>query len=71
MVYLGIEFGFKVYRLFDSETKRIKISRDVVFDEDKSWNWSNFILMNDDYDEGFEIEIRGVSEKREFEGTQV
>ena len=70
LVHLGTEPGSKAYRLLDPETKRIKISRDVVFDEDKSWNWSNFTSMNDDHDEGFEIEIRGVSEKRELEGTQ-
>ena len=27
------------YKLFDLKSKQIIISRDVVFDESKSWNW--------------------------------
>jgi hypothetical protein len=29
----------KAYRLFDPATKKIVISRDVSFEEDKGWNW--------------------------------
>ena len=29
----------KAYRLYNPTTKKIHISRDVVFDENKSWNW--------------------------------
>lgn len=40
VIHLGKEPGTKAYRLFNPETKRICISRDVVFEERKSWNWS-------------------------------
>ncbi|KAL8116754.1 hypothetical protein AgCh_023059 [Apium graveolens] len=39
VVYLGKEPGAKAYRLLDPDTKRIYVSRDVVFEERKPWNW--------------------------------
>jgi len=40
LVHLGTEPGSKAYRMFDPTSKRIIVSRDVVFDEDKSWKWN-------------------------------
>jgi transposase InsO family protein len=37
---LGISEESKAYKLYDPDKKKIIVSRDVVFDEDKSWNWS-------------------------------
>ena len=39
LVHLGTEPGSKAYRLFDPISRKIMVSRDVVFDENKSWNW--------------------------------
>ena len=39
LVHLGTEPGSKAYRLLDPQTKKIVVSRDVVFDETKGWNW--------------------------------
>ncbi|KAG7551914.1 Zinc finger CCHC-type superfamily [Arabidopsis thaliana x Arabidopsis arenosa] len=41
LVHLGTEPGSKAYRLLDPSRKKIIISRDVVFDENKSWKWNN------------------------------
>lgn len=41
LVHLGTEPGSKAYRLFDPVSKRITVSRDIVFMEDESWNWSS------------------------------
>lgn len=41
LVHLGTEPGSKAYRMFDPTNKKIVVSRDVVFDEHKTWNWSN------------------------------
>jgi hypothetical protein len=41
MVFLGYEEGSKAYRLFDPVANRVHVSRDVVFDEDASWNWGS------------------------------
>lgn len=38
-VMLGVSKESKAYRLYDPETKKIIISRDVQFDEKLRWNW--------------------------------
>ena len=38
-IYLGREPGTKVCRLYDPKTGKINVSRDVVFEENKSWDW--------------------------------
>jgi hypothetical protein len=38
-VLLGISEESKAYRLYDPVSQKILVSRDVVFEEDKSWNW--------------------------------
>ena len=38
-VLLGVSEESKAYRLYDPTSQRIIISRDVVFEEDKSWDW--------------------------------
>lgn len=40
LVHLGTEPGSKAYRLLNPTNRRIVVSRDVVFDEDQSWNWN-------------------------------
>ncbi|KAG7585452.1 Ribonuclease H-like superfamily [Arabidopsis thaliana x Arabidopsis arenosa] len=41
LVHLGTEPGTKAYRLLDPTNRKIVVSRDVVFDESKSWTWSH------------------------------
>ncbi|RVW38412.1 Retrovirus-related Pol polyprotein from transposon TNT 1-94 [Vitis vinifera] len=38
-VLLGVSEESKAYRLYDLVSKKIVVSRDVVFEEDKCWNW--------------------------------
>jgi hypothetical protein len=40
MIFVGYEPGSTVYRCYDPHTKSVLISRDVVFVEDASWNWT-------------------------------
>ena len=40
LIHLGTEPGSKAYRLYDPTHRRIVISKDVVFDERKSWKWN-------------------------------
>lgn len=40
LVHLGTEPGSKAYMLLDPDTKRIVVSRDVHFTEEKEWNWN-------------------------------
>jgi hypothetical protein len=40
MVYLGVEEGSKAHRLYNPHTRRIVVSRDVVFQENVPWEWN-------------------------------
>ncbi|GKA44214.1 putative RNA-directed DNA polymerase [Tanacetum coccineum] len=39
MVYFGVEDGTKGNRLYDPQDRKLRVSRDVVFDEKESWDW--------------------------------
>ena len=41
LVHLGTEPGSKAYRMLDPTTRKIIVSRDVVFDENSGWKWNN------------------------------
>jgi len=49
MVYLGVEEGSEAYRLYDPNTRRIVVSRDVIFEEDVPWQWGA------EFDEGADL----------------
>ena len=38
LVHLGTEPGSKAYRLFDPLSRRIVVSRDVIFEENRAWD---------------------------------
>lgn len=40
VVYFGREPGTKAHRLYDPAENKIYVSRDVVFDEPKTWTWA-------------------------------
>jgi len=39
MVYFGVEEGSKAHRLYDPQSGRIVVSRDVIFEENEVWKW--------------------------------
>jgi hypothetical protein len=39
MVLIGYEPGTKAYRHYNPVTDRVHVSRDVVFEEVRLWNW--------------------------------
>ena len=39
-VFLGVSEASKAYKLFNPLTKKIMTSRDVIFDEESTWNWN-------------------------------
>ena len=41
MVYFGVEDRTKIQRLYDPQHEKIYISRDVIFEEEKKWDWYN------------------------------
>lgn len=40
-ILLGVSEESKAYHLFDPVSKKIVISHDVIFEEDKAWDWSD------------------------------
>ncbi|CAA0816053.1 Unknown protein [Striga hermonthica] len=40
MVFIGYDRNTKGYRVFDLVTRRVVVSRDVVFEEEKKWEWN-------------------------------
>jgi hypothetical protein len=39
MVFIGYSVGAKAYRMLEPGTGRVHVSRDVVFDESREWEW--------------------------------
>ncbi|KAL4351723.1 hypothetical protein GQ457_06G023180 [Hibiscus cannabinus] len=62
-VFLGVSEESKAYRLYDPISKRIIISRDVVFEEDCGWNWgeefNNSIQSELDWNHDTESNVEG------------
>ena len=40
-ILLGVCSGTKAYRLYNPATKKVVVSRDVVFSEDENWQWTS------------------------------
>ena len=40
MIFIGYEEGSKAYRVYNPATKKVQITRDVVFEEGRPWTWS-------------------------------
>jgi hypothetical protein len=40
MVFVGYETGTKGYRVYNPATKKVQVSRDVLFEENRPWNWN-------------------------------
>ena len=39
-IFVGYSEETKAYKLYNPETQKVIISRDVTFDEDEAWDWS-------------------------------
>ncbi|KAF0888573.1 hypothetical protein E2562_016042 [Oryza meyeriana var. granulata] len=67
MIFVGYEPGSKAYRAYDPVTRRVHISRDIVFDEEAQWEWDDKAIMGDDTD--FTIEYTSMTGKRQLRHT--
>jgi len=68
-VFIGISDQSKAYKLYDPITKKIIISRNVIFDEEQFWPWSEEgaerqILIN------FEDDEEPTTSRTTIEGSQ-
>jgi hypothetical protein len=53
-VFIGYESGTKGYRLFDPSTRRLVVNRDVIFEENKQWDWDTSMCEGDSQDDTYE-----------------
>uniref|UniRef100_A0A803PAK3 CCHC-type domain-containing protein n=1 Tax=Cannabis sativa TaxID=3483 RepID=A0A803PAK3_CANSA len=44
-IFLGVSDQSKAYKLYNPNTKKIIISRDVIFDEERTWAWNENIVQ--------------------------
>lgn len=75
VVNLGKEPGTKAYRLLDPVSKKVFVSRDVVFQETKSWEWKQSEAQSSDISNplivlGFESDRTETSEGADTEMSQ-
>jgi hypothetical protein len=53
MIFVGYELGSTACRCYNPVTKRVHISRDVIFDEEATWNSSGVQSTEMEYDVSF------------------
>nr|GEV63942.1 ribonuclease H-like domain, reverse transcriptase, RNA-dependent DNA polymerase [Tanacetum cinerariifolium] len=73
MVYLGNEQISKAYRLFNPTTQKIRVSRDVKFKENETWDWKEYMSehINDEPEwTDFKIENLEVTSEHHNQKTQ-
>ena len=70
LVHLGTEPESKAYRLLDPTRKKIVVSRDVVFEEDKRWIWSSNVTNRGSNTDTFSIDIQSFESNNGYSETQ-
>ncbi|XP_013632898.1 PREDICTED: uncharacterized protein LOC106338479 [Brassica oleracea var. oleracea] len=63
VINLGTEPGSKAYKHYDPVAKKIVVSRDVIFDEKKSWDWSTLSATVDEEPGSFKLPHIDVTEE--------
>jgi hypothetical protein len=56
MIFVGYEQGTIGYRVYDPVSRRVRVSRDVVFDESAQWKWGNDAADGEPVSDIFTIE---------------
>ena len=52
-ILIGVSEESKAYRLINPETMKVVINKDLVFEEDKGWNWNQVTKMLKEEEEIF------------------
>lgn len=70
VVHLGKEPGTKAYRLYDPVSKKVHVSRDVIFEEKKSWAWAHEFEIEIADEEKFVVLGLGIDTKQNNENVE-
>jgi hypothetical protein len=60
MVFVGYETGTKGYRVYDPVTKKLQVTREVVFEEHRGWSWDEK-KQNGSTETGVEVEYYSIA----------
>lgn len=82
MIYLGPEEGTKGQRLYNPVTRKLVISRDIHFEENRKWEWSkgalegadmdhSWVEFNVQYNESDPMQADGSSDEVEGHGNNI
>jgi hypothetical protein len=55
MVMISYKAGTKAYRAYNPVNRKLVVTRDVLFEEEKSWNWNSVELVKPISDEIFTV----------------
>jgi len=65
-VFLGVSEACKAYKLYNPLTKKIVTSKDVIFDEEGTWDWSgqqlSLNILEADFEDGDQITTLAIIE---------
>jgi hypothetical protein len=82
MVMIGYETGSKAYRVYNPAMKKVQVTRDVIFEEEKAWAWGDtnelealplndiFHILYDDEGDGDDPEPSGTQLHRGYRKSQ-
>ena len=70
MVFIGYESGTKGYRVFDPSTKKLVISRDVIFDEQQPWDWTSAVESTEQPTDSFIVHYEMTDRNLTTEGIE-
>jgi hypothetical protein len=74
-IFIGYCIQSKGYRLYNPETKKIIVSRNVMFDENTSWRWNSkgvevtMILQNEEDEDSEQSQSEMDNEQPQFEAN--
>lgn len=67
-VFLGVSEACKAYKLYNPLTKKIVTSKDVIFDEEGTWDWSgqqlSLNILEADFEDGDQITTLAIIERQ-------
>ena len=71
MAFIGYESGTKGYRFFDPATKKLVVSRDVIFDEKHPFDWANVVNSEHQSTDTFVVNYESTDENPTTAGNVV
>ena len=62
MIFVGYEPGTKGYRVYDTSTRRVHVTRDVMFDVQAQWDWGEQQTSGASEEDTFMVEYTPMSQ---------